>query len=137
MRGPLEWALEEAERAAKRGLRSVMIPTEVADRSYSEPEYARLWKTVEELGLIVAVRVGTDEPFMKTAARMGVGRAFVDTKICDATRDRGFNLGTGPSALPQAPLSAGRGRYRLGSVGTAVDGSLVVRSSSLDGTQSR
>lgn len=58
----LESALEESERAAKQGLRSVMIPTEVADRSYSEPEYARLWKTVEELGLIVAVRVGTASP---------------------------------------------------------------------------
>jgi predicted TIM-barrel fold metal-dependent hydrolase len=86
MRGPIEWALEEAERAAKRGLRSVMIPTEVANRSYSEPEYARLWATVQDLGLILALHVGTDEPFMKKAARMGVGKAFIDTKICAMQR---------------------------------------------------
>jgi predicted TIM-barrel fold metal-dependent hydrolase len=86
MRGPIEWAVEEAERAAKRGLRSVMIPTEVANRSYSEREYARLWETVQDLGLILALHVGTDEPFMKKAARMGVGKAFIDTKICAMQR---------------------------------------------------
>jgi predicted TIM-barrel fold metal-dependent hydrolase len=86
MRGPVEWAIEEAERAAKLGLRSVMIPTEVANRSYSEPEYARLWATVQELGLPVALHVGTDEPFHTKAARMGVGKSFVDTKICAMQR---------------------------------------------------
>ena len=86
MRGPIEWALEEAERAAKLGLRSVMIPTEVTNRSYREPEYDRLWATLQDLGLILALHVGTDEPFMKKAARMGVGKAFIDTKICAMQR---------------------------------------------------
>src|SRR5262249_29401816 len=98
MRGPIEWALEEAERAAKRGLRSVMVPTEVANRSYGEPEYARLWATVQELGLVVALHVGTDEPFMRKAARWGVGKCFMDTKI-GARRGGGADLMWG--AVPQ------------------------------------
>jgi predicted TIM-barrel fold metal-dependent hydrolase len=61
MRGPIEWAVEE-------------------------PEYARLWQTIQELGLILALHVGTDEPFMKKAARMGVAKAFIDTKICAMQR---------------------------------------------------
>jgi predicted TIM-barrel fold metal-dependent hydrolase len=86
MRGPIEWAIEEAERAAKNGLRSVMIPTEVTGRSYGEPAYDRLWATVQDLGLPVALHVGTDEPFHEKAARMGVGKSFVDTKICAMQR---------------------------------------------------
>jgi predicted TIM-barrel fold metal-dependent hydrolase len=86
MRGPIEWALAEAELAAKRGLRSVMIPTEVANRSYGQPEYSKLWTILQELDLIVALHVGTDEPFMRKAARMGVGKAFIDTKICAMQR---------------------------------------------------
>ena len=86
MRGPIDWAIEEAQRAAKLGLRSVMIPTEVANRSYSEPDYARLWATVQDLGLPVALHVGTDEPFHTKAARWGVGKSFVDTKICSMQR---------------------------------------------------
>jgi predicted TIM-barrel fold metal-dependent hydrolase len=39
MRGPVTWAVEEAERAAKKGLRSLGIPTELAGRSYSEPDF--------------------------------------------------------------------------------------------------
>jgi len=86
MRGPVEWAVEEAERAAKKGLRSVMIPTEVANRSYSEPDYARLWAAVQDLDLIVSLHVGTDEPFMCKAVRLGMGKTFVDTKVCSMQR---------------------------------------------------
>jgi predicted TIM-barrel fold metal-dependent hydrolase len=86
MRGPVEWAIEEIERVAKLGLRSVMIPTEVAERSYGEPEYARLWATAQDLGLIVTLHVGTDEPFMRKAGRLGMGKSFVDTKICSMQR---------------------------------------------------
>jgi predicted TIM-barrel fold metal-dependent hydrolase len=48
--------------------------------------YAGLWETVQDLGLILALHVGTDEPFTKKAARMGVGKASIDTKICAMQR---------------------------------------------------
>jgi hypothetical protein len=48
--------------------------------------YAGLWETVQDLGLILALHVGTDEPFTKKAARMGVGNASIDTKICAMQR---------------------------------------------------
>src|SRR5271156_3368238 len=50
MKGPISWAVEEAQRAAKKGLRSFGIPTEVAVRSYKEAEFAPLWATLEEIG---------------------------------------------------------------------------------------
>lgn len=102
MRGPVEWAIEEAQRAAKQGLRSVMIPTEVANRSYGEPEYARLWETVQDLGLILTLHVGTDEPFMRKASRLGIGRSFVDTKICSMQRSMADLIwGAVPQNYPQ------------------------------------
>jgi predicted TIM-barrel fold metal-dependent hydrolase len=102
MRGPVGWAIEEAERTAKLGLRSVMIPTEVANRSYSEPEYAQLWATLQELGLIVTLHVGTDEPFMRKAARMGVAKSFIDTKICAMQRGMADLIwGAVPQRYPQ------------------------------------
>ena len=86
MRGPIEWAVEEAERVAKKGLRSVSIPSEVADRSYRLAEYDPLWAAVQDLDLPISMHVGTDEPFYMKADRMGVGKAFVDTKICAIER---------------------------------------------------
>src|ERR1700731_1525925 len=37
MRGPIEWAIEEAHRCAKKGLRGVMIPAVKRTPSYHEP----------------------------------------------------------------------------------------------------
>ena len=42
MQGPLEWAAEEAERAAKIGLKAVMIPAAVPARPYIHPDYEPL-----------------------------------------------------------------------------------------------
>jgi uncharacterized protein len=86
MKGPIEWAVKEAERAAKMGLRSLGIPTEVPGRSYREPEFDQLWATVQELGLPISLHVGTDEPFHVKLLRLGLPKAFVDAKICTAQR---------------------------------------------------
>ncbi|MGH7966251.1 MAG: hypothetical protein ACRERD_31245, partial [Candidatus Binatia bacterium] len=40
MRGPVEWAIAEAERAARIGMRGVMIPT---DTVFHAPHYQPLW----------------------------------------------------------------------------------------------
>jgi predicted TIM-barrel fold metal-dependent hydrolase len=86
MKGPIAWAAEEALRAAKKGLRTLAIPTEVPGRSYHEQEFDQLWATVDDLGLPISLHVGTDEPFHSKALRLGVGRAYVDSKICSPQR---------------------------------------------------
>ena len=92
---------------------------------------------MEEFGLILALHVGTDEPFMKKAARMGVGKPLSTPRY--ARCNEGWRTSFGersPSATPAA-LCTGGGRYWVGGLSAAVDGSLVGRSSSLDGAQSR
>ena len=86
MKGPVAWAVEEAKRAAKKGLCSLAIPSEVPGRSYQEPEFEQLWTTLQDIGLPVSMHVGTDEPFYMKADRLGTGKAFVDTKICSMAR---------------------------------------------------
>jgi predicted TIM-barrel fold metal-dependent hydrolase len=86
MKGPVAWAVEEAERAAKKGLRSLAIPSEIPGRSYQEPEFEQLWAALQDIGLPVSMHVGTDEPFYMKADRLGTGKAFVDTKICSMAR---------------------------------------------------
>src|SRR6266498_1339153 len=36
MKGPIEWQVEEAERLARKGFRTVHIPVDVPDRPYSQ-----------------------------------------------------------------------------------------------------
>jgi predicted TIM-barrel fold metal-dependent hydrolase len=83
MRGSLEWAIEEAERVAKQGLRSVSIPAEIPDRPYSRPDYEPLWSALQGLGLPVSTHAGTGtgEPVFAKVQRMGMGMAVVDSKI--------------------------------------------------------
>ena len=86
MKGPIEWAIEEAERAAKNGLRSVGIPTEVLGSPYKDERYDPLWAALQDLGLPVSLHVGMDEAFYTKTQRVGTGVAFVDTKICSMER---------------------------------------------------
>ncbi len=86
MQGPVEWAITEAQRVATKGLRSVSIPCEIAGRPYRDPDYDPLWAALQELGLPVSLHVGTDEAFYTKADRMGLGVAFVDSKICSMER---------------------------------------------------
>ncbi len=83
MKGPVEWAIEEAERAAKKGLCSMSIPAEVPERPYSRPDYDPLWAKLQELGLPVAAHAGTGtgEPLQTKVERLGMGLAVVDSKI--------------------------------------------------------
>lgn len=57
--GPIDVAIQEAQRIAKKGLRSIGIPSTVAELPYVCREYDPLWATLQDLGLPVSVHVGT------------------------------------------------------------------------------
>src|SRR5689334_18894522 len=48
-RGPIEWAVKEAERAAKLGLATMMLPAWVDDRPYNLPDWDSLWAALQDL----------------------------------------------------------------------------------------
>ena len=48
-RGPIEWAVKEAQRAAKLGLATVMLPAWVDDRAYNLPDWDALWAALQDL----------------------------------------------------------------------------------------
>ena len=83
MKGPIEWAIEEAQRiATKPGLYSLSIPAE-ANRSYRHAEFDPLWEMLQDIGLPVSIHSGTStgEPFAEKFERLGMGMGIIDTKI--------------------------------------------------------
>jgi len=87
LRGPLQWAIAEAERVAKKGLVSVMIPAEAVP-SYSRPDYEPLWTALQELGLPAAAHsgTGTGDSFIVKFQRMGIGLTHTDGKVFQPQR---------------------------------------------------
>jgi predicted TIM-barrel fold metal-dependent hydrolase len=88
MRGPVEWAVEEAERLAKTtGIRSLIIPAEVG-RSYAHQDYNRLWAALQDLGLLVATHsgTGTEEAIFAKIERLGMGLGVTDGKVFQPMR---------------------------------------------------
>ena len=83
LRGPIEWACEEAERVARKGLRSVSIPTEVEERPYAHSDYEPLWATLQELNLPISAHAGTGtgEELLVKFERIGFGVGLVDGKV--------------------------------------------------------
>jgi predicted TIM-barrel fold metal-dependent hydrolase len=84
--GPVEWAIEEAQRMAKKGMSTVSIPATVPDRPYFFPDYEPLWAALQELGLPVSIHVGTGkiplfELFDRTAMIEAMGVDVVYAKI--------------------------------------------------------
>ena len=86
--GPVEWAMEEARRVAKKGLRTLLIPAEVRGRMYAAPEYEKLWSALEELNLPVGTHAGTGtgEALSAKVKRLGLGMAVTDSKIMQPMR---------------------------------------------------
>jgi hypothetical protein len=69
---------------------------------------------------------------------MGVGRAFIDTKICAMQRWMADLIwGAVPQRYPRLRFVLVERRYWVGGLSVAVDGLLVGRSSSLDGAEGR
>jgi predicted TIM-barrel fold metal-dependent hydrolase len=62
-RGPIEWAVEEAQRAAGRGLTTVMLPSFMDDRPYNLAEWDTLWAALQDLGLIASMHLCGREPY--------------------------------------------------------------------------
>ena len=88
MRGPVQLAVEEAQRAANlKGVRTLSIPTTMVDRPYSRPDYEPLWATLQDIGMPVSIHIGTTgEPIYDRFLKLGIGPGVVDAKILTGMR---------------------------------------------------
>ena len=60
MRGPIELAVKETQRAAKlKGIKTLSIPTTMVDRHYASPDYEPLWAALQEANMPVSIHIGT------------------------------------------------------------------------------
>jgi predicted TIM-barrel fold metal-dependent hydrolase len=55
----IDAAIEEADRAAKLGLRSLFLPIQMPAKPYNHPDYDRFWAVAEGLGLPLTFHSGT------------------------------------------------------------------------------
>ena len=104
MRGPVEWAVEEAERIAKmKGVRTVLIPAEV-ERSYAHSDYNRMWDALQDVGLPVSTHsgTGTGEAIFAKMERLGTGLGVTDNKVFQPMRAMADLIwGTVPQRYPK------------------------------------
>ena len=104
MRGPVEWAVEEAERIAKlKGISTVLIPAEV-ERSYAHADYNPMWDALQDIGLPVATHsgTGTGEAIFAKMARLGTGLGVTDNKVLQPMRAMADLIwGAVPQRYPQ------------------------------------
>jgi len=64
-RGPVQWAIDEAERAAKLGHVGVMLPSWNDDRPYNLADWDPLWAALQDLDLVVSIHICGRQPFGK------------------------------------------------------------------------
>jgi amidohydrolase family protein len=134
LKGPIEWAVEAAERCAALGMPEVMVAV-APKRPYHDPHYQPLWDALQNLGLMVAMHAGCyDEPFVDFSYQSVMPQSLiVEGKII--LLERGMvNLISGaiPQELSAAALCPGRRRNRLDRSGAALDGSFLGRPSPMD-----
>ena len=87
-RGPIEWTIEEAERAATlKGISSFLIPAEV-EQSYGRSEYNRMWESLQDIDFPVATHsgTGTEESIFAKIDRIGMGMGVTDNKVFQPMR---------------------------------------------------
>ncbi|MDO8433711.1 MAG: amidohydrolase family protein [Candidatus Binatus sp.] len=103
VKGPIEWAIEEARRVAKSGLRSVSIQATVPERPYGRSEtYEPLWAALQDLGLPVAIHTGTGVDLGKSMAELGPGMFVLENKIIVMMRAVGELIWSGiPQRYPK------------------------------------
>lgn len=103
MKGPIEWAIAEAERIVKKGLRSVLIPSEVPERPYASPEYAPLWAALQDLGVPVSTHIGTStkEGLLPKTQRLGVLTGVLDMRFALARFTSDMICAGVPQAYPK------------------------------------
>ena len=104
MRGPVEWAVEEAERiAGMEGIRTVLIPAEV-ERSYAHADYNPMWDALQDIGLPVSTHsgTGTGEAIFAKIERLGTGLGVTDNKVLQPMRAMADLIwGAVPQRYPQ------------------------------------
>src|SRR4029077_14630319 len=62
-RGPIEWAIKEAERAAKLGLVTAMLPAWGDDRPFNLADWDDLWAALQDLTLVASMHLSGREPY--------------------------------------------------------------------------
>ena len=88
MQGGVDVAIAEAQRAARLGLRALMLPNEVAGGYARLPEADRFWSALQEVDLPISLHVGTGsiEPATGKYERLGRGAGLVEQKVCTGAR---------------------------------------------------
>jgi predicted TIM-barrel fold metal-dependent hydrolase len=129
-RGPIEWAVSEAERAAKMGLVTAMLPSFMDDRAYNLPEWDRLWAALQDMNIVASMHLCGREPY---GIAHGPGAGGINVGVIKfGMYDTVMRLiwGGAPMRFPKL-----KWRYRLDRLCRPVHGPLVGRSSRLDGTE--
>ncbi len=98
MRGPVEWAIEEAQRCAKMGLRSLMIPAVKRTPSYHEPTFDKLWAALQEVSLPIGVHSGADDEPLAIETGIPLHAQVCDNKMFMMQRSLALLI---TSAVPQ------------------------------------
>ena len=88
MRGPIEGTINEAERIAKLGLKSLLMPLEMEGGYTNLERGEQLWDALEDVNLPLAFHVGssTIKAGPEKYASMGTGVAVIEQKICMSAR---------------------------------------------------
>jgi predicted TIM-barrel fold metal-dependent hydrolase len=98
MRGPVDWAIAEAQRCAKMGLRGLMIPATKRKPSYHEPVYDKLWAALDELNLPIGVHSGADDEPLAIETGIPLQAQVCENKMFMMQRSLALLLTT---AIPQ------------------------------------
>ena len=69
-RGLIEWAVSEAERAAKMGLVTAMLPSFMDDRAYNLPEWDRLWAALQDMNIVASMHLVVVNPMASRTDRV-------------------------------------------------------------------
>jgi len=84
-RGPIEWAVAEAERVAKLGFVSIMLPAWTDDRPYNLPDWDPLWAALQDMNLVAGIHIGGREPVGKAhgPGAGGIILCLLRSEMCD------------------------------------------------------
>ena len=98
---PVQWSIDEAQRCAKLGLKSVMLPADLPRIPYGDPINAPLWSALQDLGMPVAFHNAASEridfeSFPSTAG--GTMMATVNVKIAGQLRTFASLISSGVAA---------------------------------------
>jgi uncharacterized protein len=103
--GEPEWALREAERVRKLGIRSILLPSDMPSVPYGDERNKRLWAGLQDLDIIVSFHNAATENFRADAFPNEAGGTMAHTvslKIAGQVRTLGSLIASGvPHAFPK------------------------------------